>query len=261
MSFTKIIGRRVGLAVPLALVTLSGGVALAATGASGDRGTTGGAAHHRLGRATSDARSNAASEQTTGTWEVYTAPYSCGEFGKTSAADAPEGPFAPGFYQTTINVHYDALPPQIDPDNQPVITFFKKAVLDYAAGPSNAPVAETQFEAPNPYSTPVQAALPPDDGMLIDCQDIRQVLLKQLPAGTTAPSAPSFIEGDVVIMVPPQTSGPNNTPLAPLTISAVHTANSFNCVLGAANCKAGTLARTGITESVQNIQPTPVTNP
>jgi hypothetical protein len=241
MSFSKFAHGRVALGVTVAALGASG-AAIAATGSQG-------------------APTRASTVATTGTWEVYTAPYACGEFGKTVAADVPEGPYAPGFYQTTINVHYTALPPQLDPNNQPVITFFKKAVLDYAAGSTNTPVQETQFEAPNPYSTPIQAELPPDDGMLIDCQDIRQVLLKNLPAGTAAPPAPQFIEGDVVIMVPPQVSSTTGAAVPPLTITAAHTANSFNCVLGAAACHAATLARTGIADTVENIQPVPVANP
>jgi hypothetical protein len=241
MSFSKFAHGRVALGVTVAALGASG-AAIAATGSG-------------------SAPQRAADVQTTGTWQVYTAPYACGEFGKTVAADVPEGPYAPGFYQTTINVHYTALPPQLDPNNQPVITFFKKAVLDYAAGAANAPVKATKFEAPNPYSTPIQADLPPDDGMLIDCQDIRQVLLRGLPAGTIAPPAPRFIEGDVVIMVPPQVSSTTGAVVPPLTITAAHTANSFNCVLGATTCDATALARTGIADTVENIQPVAVSNP
>jgi hypothetical protein len=197
----------------------------------------------------------------TGGYLVYTVKYNCGEFGKTAAVDVPEGPYAPGFYQTAINVHFPALPPTIDPQNKTPIGFFKKAVLDYAANSTNAPRKEGPFEQPNPYSTPIQASLPPDAGMLIDCQDIRAALLSKLPAGTVAPPAPTFIEGDVVIMVPLAQRSPFGA-LAPLHVTADYTANSFNCTISSAGgCSPSALARTGITETVQTVTPIQVSNP
>ncbi len=97
--------------------------------------------------------------------------------------------------------------------------------------------------------------------MLIDCQDIRAALLSHLPAGTVAPPAPTFIEGDVVLMVPTQRS--QFGLLAPLQVTAVYTANSFNCAVSptGGSCSSSALARTGISETVQTVSPITVSNP
>jgi hypothetical protein len=235
--------RRTRVALPLGLVAVLGTAGLLTAGlASSSTGTT---------------------TPPTGGYSVYTIKYNCGEFGKTAYADVPEGPYAPGFYQTAINIHYTALPPQIDPSNQTAIMFYKKAVLDFAAGSTNAPATETSFEANNPYSAPLQVQLAPDSGMLIDCQDIRAVILKQLPARTTAPAAPTFIEGDVVLMVPLSQVGQTGKPLAPLNVNAVYTANSWNCVPASTTsttCRTP-VQRTGITEDVVTYTPVQVQNP
>jgi hypothetical protein len=131
---------------------------------------------------------------------VYTAKFSCGEFGKflkANSPNVPEGPYAPGYYQTAINVH--------NPNQGPPMLLLKKAVLIYQAGApnaagiqQNAPTVEREFEIPRPHG-PIKAVQPLTDdwAFLIDCQDIRAVLLP------SASPAPTFIEGDVVVIIPP----------------------------------------------------------
>jgi hypothetical protein len=167
----------------------------------------------------------------------YAAKFACGEFGKTlpaSSTDVPEGPVVPGYYQTAINVH--------NPDNTPV-NFQKKAVLMYSG---TQPTTETNFEAPLPPGNLIQTELPPDYGMLIDCQDIRAMLLPK------AAKAPTFIEGYVIIQVP--NSSTSNPQGAQLDVTGLLTGNGYNCSAGAA------CIREGFSTSIEQVRPDTVTS-
>jgi hypothetical protein len=177
-------------------------------------------------------------------YSSYAAKFSCGEFGKLipgSAADVPEGPVKPGDYQTAINLH--------NPLANTPVSFSKKAVLIYQGGTPSIPVTETVHEKAIPPQTIHSATLPPDYGMLIDCQDIRKVLA---PA---APPAPAFIEGYVIIQVPFTGSQVN-----PLDVTAMYTSHGYNCTPGPAGaCTAASVTRQGFSEDLLTITPTTVT--
>jgi|HubBroStandDraft_1064217.scaffolds.fasta_scaffold18326_1 hypothetical protein len=167
----------------------------------------------------------------------YAAKFACGEFGKTlaaSASDVPEGPVAPGYYQTAINVH--------NPDNS-TVNFQKKAILMYSG---TTPTTESGFEAPLPPGNLISTSLPSDYGMLIDCQDIRAVLLP------TAPAAPTFIEGYVIIQVPNSSS--SNPAGAQLDVTSLLTGNGYNCAAGT------TCTREGFSASIEQVKPDTVTS-
>jgi hypothetical protein len=167
----------------------------------------------------------------------YAAKFACGEFGKTlaaSAKDAPEGPVAPGYYQTAINIH--------NPDNS-AVSFQKKAILMYSG---TKPATETKFEQPLPPGNLIQTGLPSDYGMLIDCQDIRAMLLP------TAPAAPAFIEGYVVIQVP--NSSTSNPEGAQLDVTSLLTGNGYNCTTTTA------CTREGFSTSIEQVKPDNVTS-
>jgi hypothetical protein len=167
----------------------------------------------------------------------YAAKFACGEFGKTlaaSAKDVPEGPVAPGYYQTAINIH--------NPDNSSV-SFQKKAILMYSG---TKPATETKFEQPLPPGNLIQTGLPSDYGMLIDCQDIRAMLLP------TAPAAPTFIEGYVVIQVP--NSSTSNPEGAQLDVTSLLTGNGYNCSVASA------CTREGFSASIEQVRPDTVSS-
>jgi hypothetical protein len=171
--------------------------------------------------------------------DVYSVKFSCGEFGKLvqpGASATIEGPYKPGNYQTAINVHN----PQL---NKPV-DFQKKAILLYSG---KRPVKERSFEKPVPPGELVTANLPPDFGMLIDCQDIRAVLL---PA---APAAPTFIEGWVVLIV--RVPGAEAAPR--LDVTAAYTSHGFNCDTATV---CAPVTREGFSQNVVTIQPTTVSS-
>lgn len=166
----------------------------------------------------------------------YAAKFACGEFGKTlaaSAANVPEGPVAPGYYQTAINVH--------NPDNTSV-NFQKKAILMYSG---TTPTTESGFEQPLPPGNLISTGLPPDFGMLIDCQDIRAMLLP------TAAKAPTFIEGYVIIQVPNSSS--SNPPNAQLDVTSLLTGNGYNC-------SGSPCTRNGFSTSIEQVKPDNVTS-
>ena len=143
------------------------------------------------------------------------------------------GPGSPGFYQTSINIH--------NPNNSSV-GFQKKAVLLYSG---TKPAPEKTFERPMPPGQLIAVGLPPDFGMLIDCQDIRKVLLPGSPA------APTFVEGYVVIQVPTSPAG-NVAP--PLDVTGLYTSYGYNCAAGTP------CAREGFAENVVPIPADHVTS-
>jgi hypothetical protein len=175
----------------------------------------------------------------------YAAKFACGEYGKLipgSAADNPEGPVKPGNYQTAINVH--------NPLAGAAISFVKKAVLVYSG---NQPVNQTTFEQVKQPAPQHTATLPADAAMLIDCQDIRKVLL----TGTPTPAAPTFIEGWVIIQAPNLASAPNN----PLDVTALYTSHGYNCTVptGGTACTSSSVTREGFSENVETIPAKPIT--
>ena len=173
----------------------------------------------------------------------YAVKFTCGEFGKffdPTSADVPEGPVAPAYYQTSINVH--------NPNEKTNISLNKKAVLLYKG---NSPVTEgpgTSFPFEHEYmpGNLVPAALHPDGAFMIDCQDIRSVL------STGAPPAPTFIEGYVIIQNPQVTFPVKFVP--PLDVTAVYTSNGYTCTTP---CSAsGPVTRSGFAQDVEVISPT-----
>jgi hypothetical protein len=180
----------------------------------------------------------------------YAAKFQCGEFGKlipASATSNPEGPVEPGNYQTAINVH--------NPSAAFPVAFNKKAVLLYVAGATNKPVAETAFEVPHPPRADHQASLGADQGMLIDCQDIRRVLLTTATAGGT--TAPTYIEGWVIIQEPTTPPAGQTVPPEQLDVTANYTSHGYNCTPTAttAACTASTATREGFAQDFETIQP------
>jgi len=116
--------------------------------------------------------------QSTSTYTEYAVKFICGI--------APTGAtaIAPGEYYTTINVHN----PNLFTDDKP-ISFLKKAVLAHPEGATLTP--------PSAFR---QDSLPNDYAEQIACSTIRSLL------GSAAPKAPGFMEGFVVIVIPPATS-------------------------------------------------------
>jgi hypothetical protein len=132
---------------------------------------------------------------------VYSVKFLCGVNPPTATGQIEVGPAKPGNYLTAINIHNP---------NFSTVPFLKKAVLMYATDAT----FQQGFEIPRPPGQLIQAQLPPDFGMEIDCGDIRQVLLK----GITPPTSNAFIKGWVVI----ETPGKLN-----LDIVTVYTAHGF----------------------------------
>jgi len=188
---------------------------------------------------------NQASGSATPPYLSYAVKFACGEFGKlipAATSSVPEGPVQPGNYQTAINVH--------NPSASLAITFNKKAVLSYAG---TKPVAQTQFEAQKVPRNDHAAELVADNGMLIDCQDIRAVLLKT--PTFTPPAAPTFIEGWVIIQQPPGAAA--NQP--PLDVTAMYTSHGYNCTppAGSTACTSAG-SRNGFSQQVVTVTPTQV---
>ncbi|HXM98661.1 MAG TPA: hypothetical protein VN982_09320 [Candidatus Dormibacteraeota bacterium] len=104
----------------------------------------------------------------------------------------------PGNYATAINIHN----PNIFA-SQPPISFMKKAVLSQPEGVTPIP--------PSPLKKDI---LNNDFAEEVDCQTIRELL------GTKAPPAPAFIEGFVVIIVPPTPA--TNPPTHELDVVGVY---------------------------------------
>ena len=115
--------------------------------------------------------------QSTSTYTEYAAKFICGNISGSVA-------IAKADYYTTINVHN----PNLFTTDQP-ISFLKKAVLAHPEG--TTPTAPSAFK---------QDSLTNDYAEQITCGTIRQLL------GSAAPPAPAFIEGFVVIVVPPASS-------------------------------------------------------
>ena len=163
--------------------------------------------------------------------DVYAVKFLCGSFlpkSPTPPVDGVEWPVKPGNYFTAINVHNP---------NWGSISFQKKAVMLYRADKPPKP------EEPMPPGKLFEASVREDWGLEIDCSDIRNVLLSG-----TAPGAPSFIKGWVVIEV---MGTPKNPEPRPIDVTAVYTSHGWN-----QSTKTPTYE--GFAEDVEPIRPTRV---
>jgi hypothetical protein len=116
--------------------------------------------------------------QSTSTYTEYAASFTCGVITPGSTS------IAPADYYTTINVHN----PNLFTTDGP-ISFLTKAVSAHSVGIT--PTAPSAFR---------QDSLSNDYAEVITCNTIRTLL------GSAAPAAPAFIEGFVVIVIPPASS-------------------------------------------------------
>jgi hypothetical protein len=122
-----------------------------------------------------------ASTQSTATYTEYAAKFLCGV---PTTSTLAAGGIENAEYSTSINIHN----PNIFSSNAP-IAFLKKAVVAKAEG--NTLIPPSAF---------VQDTLPNDYAEYVSCSVIRKLL------GAAAPGAPTYIEGFVVILVPPASS-------------------------------------------------------
>ena len=135
------------------------------------------------------------SAQSTTTYTEYAAKFICGTPNATQLANDFLGNAE---YTTSINIHN----PNLFTSDAP-ISFLKKAVL-----------ASREGSTPIPPSAFNQDKLTNDYAEYVNCSVIRGLL------GAAAPPAPAFIEGFVVIVVPPASS-PNQ-----LDVVGVYTASN-----------------------------------
>lgn len=140
-----------------------------------------------------------ASAQSSTTYSEYSAKFLCG----TSDGGSTEH----GEYSTSINVHN----PNVFTAESP-ISLLKQASL-----------AKLEGATLTPPSSFVEDSLPNDYAESIDCAVIRKLL------GKAAPSAPAFIEGFVVIIVPPS-SGPNQLDVVGVYTSSASSDRSLDVV-------------------------------
>jgi hypothetical protein len=162
--------------------------------------------------------------QSTTTYTEYAASFSCGAIAISAGATF----IASADYYTTINVHN----PNLFTSDSP-ISFLKKAVLSNSEGTTQVP--------PSAFK---QDSLPNDYAEALTCNTIRGLL------GSAAPAAPAFIQGFLVIVVPPASSpnqldvvgiytSSNNPPTAlqivPIAPRIITTPPAGAAVSGAAN--------------------------
>ena len=124
------------------------------------------------------------SAQSTSTYTEYAAKFLCGIPTGTPLTNDLVGNAE---YTTSINIHN----PNLFTSDAP-ISFLKKAVL-----------AKTEGSTLVPPSAFKQDSLPDDYAEYVGCVVIRGLL------GSAAPAAPAFIEGFLVIVVPPASSPTN----------------------------------------------------
>jgi hypothetical protein len=136
-----------------------------------------------------------ASAQSTSTYSEYAAKFLCGI---PTAKNLSTGVIENAEYSTSINIHN----PNLFTVDSPV-SFLKKAVLAHIEGATMVP--------PSAFR---QDSLADDYAETVSCSVIRSLL------GKAAPAAPTFIEGFVVIVVPPASS-PNQ-----LDVTAVYTSSN-----------------------------------
>ena len=133
------------------------------------------------------------SAQNSTTYTEYAVKFLCGV---PTAATTANGVIEKAQYSTSINIHN----PNLFTTDRPV-SFLKKAVIATTEGNTLA--------APSAF---MQDSLPNDYAEKVSCAVIRNLL--------GAPAAPAFIEGFVVIVVPPASS-PNE-----LDVTAVYTSSN-----------------------------------
>jgi hypothetical protein len=127
--------------------------------------------------------------QSVSTYSEYSAKFLCGIADGTSLEHAQ--------YSTSINIHNPNLF-----SSDTALSFLKKAVIANPEGKTLIP--------PSAFR---QDSLPNDYAESVNCAVIRSLL------GAAAPAAPAFIEGFVVLVVPPA-SNPNQ-----LDVTAVYTSS------------------------------------
>jgi hypothetical protein len=138
---------------------------------------------------------NTASAQGSSTYSEYSVKFVCGV---PTAANLAAGLVVNAQYQTSINIHN----PNLFTTDAP-LSFLKKAVIAHPEGVTLVP--------PSAFR---QDSLPNDYAETVGCNVIRSLL------GKAAPAAPAFIEGFVVIVVPPATD-PNQ-----LDVTAIYTSSN-----------------------------------
>jgi hypothetical protein len=136
-----------------------------------------------------------ASAQSTSTYSEYSAKFLCGV---PTANNLAEGVIENAQYSTSVNIHN----PNVFTSDAP-LSFLKKAVI-----------ARPEGVAMIPPSAFRQDSLPNDYAESVGCAVIRGML------GKAAPASPAFIEGFVVIIVPPANS-PNQ-----LDVTAVYSSSN-----------------------------------
>lgn len=136
-----------------------------------------------------------ASAQSSSTYSEYAAKFLCGV---PTAKNVSNGAIENAEYSTSINIHNPNLF-----TTDAALSFLKKAVIAHIEGATLVP--------PSSF---VQDSLPNDYAETVSCSVIRKLL------GKAAPAAPAFIEGFVVIIVPPA-GNPNE-----LDVTAVYTSSN-----------------------------------
>lgn len=153
--------------------------------------------------------------------DVYAVKFVCGSFLPADGTSEADWPVKPGNYLTAINVHNP---------NRTSIFYRKKAVLLYRADKPPAP------EEPQPPGELYPVDLGPDWGVEVDCNEIRNKLLKG------AVPSPVFIKGWVVFEVPG-----NPDPLQ-LDVTAVYTSHGWDLSSGKPVWK-------GFAEDIESVLP------
>ena len=126
-----------------------------------------------------------ASAQTAGQVSEYSAKFMCGTPSTAAGGPIATEAVAPGTYFTSINIHN---PASSLFTSETSVSFIKKAVISMPEGTTQVPPSQL-----------VQDSLQNDFSEYVDCAIIRTLL------GAAAPPAPAFIEGWVIILVPPTT--------------------------------------------------------
>jgi hypothetical protein len=140
--------------------------------------------------------------QTAGQVVEYSAKFMCGTPVTTAGGPVATEAVAGGTYFTSINIHN---PASSLFTTQTSLAFLKKAVISSPEG--------TTAIAP---SEMINDGLQNDYSEYVDCAIIRKLL------GSSAPPAPAFIEGWVIILVPP-TPGTNTSTTNVLDVWGVYT--------------------------------------